>query len=198
MSNGDGDARGSVDPTEKTHARAPHSLEPEHTDVHYRASRTMELLQDTVVILLAVTLLGLAFAFLWEVWRELVGAQDLQRAISDIIYVVITVELYRLLVHYLRYHRVNLNILVEVGVSAIIQKMILVGIDRFAMGQLIGISLVLVALGLLPWMNTRDRRHGTTLTPVDARVVADPEPTALEDREDRHVVDSPRDRKPTG
>jgi uncharacterized membrane protein (DUF373 family) len=60
--------------------------------------------------------------------------------------VVISIELYRLMVHYLRYHRVDLNILVEVGVSATIQKVILIGVDELSMQQLIGISLILVSL----------------------------------------------------
>jgi uncharacterized membrane protein (DUF373 family) len=63
--------------------------------------------------------------------------------------VVITIELYRLLVHYLRYHKVDLNILVEVEVSVIIQKVVLVGVDEFTMQQLVGISLILVSLGAI-------------------------------------------------
>ena len=62
---------------------------------------------------------------------------------------VISIELYRLMVHFLRYHRVDLNILVEVGVSATIQKVILIGVDDLSMQQLIGISLILVSLGAI-------------------------------------------------
>jgi uncharacterized membrane protein (DUF373 family) len=76
------------------------------------------------------------------------------------IVVVITIELYRLSVHYLKYHRVDLNILVEVGVSAIIQRIILVGVDRFTMQQLIGISLILVALGAILGVRIRERHYG--------------------------------------
>ena len=82
---------------------------------------------------------------------------DLQRAISDITYVVITVELYRLSVHYLKYHRVDVNTLVEVGVSAITQKVILVGVDRFTVEQLVGISLILAALGAVLWAHREER-----------------------------------------
>jgi uncharacterized membrane protein (DUF373 family) len=73
--------------------------------------------------------------------------------------VVITIELYRLSVHYLRYHRVSLNLLVEVGVSAIIQKMILVGVDKYTMQQLVGISLILVSLGVILWVDLRRSRR---------------------------------------
>jgi uncharacterized membrane protein (DUF373 family) len=52
-----------------------------------------------------------------------------------------------------------LNILVEVGVSAIIQKMILVGVDKFSMQQLIGISLILVALGAILGVHMLERRN---------------------------------------
>ena len=47
-------------------------------------------------VLLALTLLALAFMFLWRVWQEIVGSGDLLLALSDITLVVIAVELYRL------------------------------------------------------------------------------------------------------
>jgi uncharacterized membrane protein (DUF373 family) len=144
----------------KERARAPYYADPEHTDIHDRGSRLMELLQDGVVVLLNVTLLGMGFVFLYRVWVEIVAFGDLQEGLSNIIVVVITVELYRLSVHYLRYHRVDLNILVEVGVSAIIQKVILVGVDKYSMQQLIGISLILVALGAILWVHMYERRRG--------------------------------------
>ena len=53
---------------------------------------------------------------------------------------VITIELYRLLST--TRGTADLNILVEVGVSAIIQKVILVGVEAFTMQQMIGISLI--------------------------------------------------------
>jgi uncharacterized membrane protein (DUF373 family) len=109
----------------------------------------MELLQDAVVVLLNVTLFGMGFMFLYQVWREIIALGNLQEGLSNIIFVVITIELYRLLVHYLRYHKVDLNILVEVGVSVIIQKVVLVGVDEFTMQQLVGISLLLVSLGAI-------------------------------------------------
>jgi len=71
VSNKTGDTRGRVDPTEKTHARALDYTEPEHTDVHHRGSRLMELLQDVVVVLLNVMLLGMGFVFLYRGWMEI-------------------------------------------------------------------------------------------------------------------------------
>jgi hypothetical protein len=60
VSGEDGGARSPVDLAEEAYARAPDHAGPEHTDVHDRGSRTMELLQDAVV-LLNVTLLGMGF-----------------------------------------------------------------------------------------------------------------------------------------
>jgi len=51
VSNGDGGVRGRVDLTKETYAQAPYYAEPEHTDVHDRGSRLMEILQDAVVVL---------------------------------------------------------------------------------------------------------------------------------------------------
>jgi uncharacterized membrane protein (DUF373 family) len=148
-----GGERSPVDLSEEAYARAPDYAGPEHTDVHRIESRLMELLQDAAVVVLNVTLLGMGFVFLYRVWREIIAFADLQEGLSNIILVVITIELYRLLVHYLRYPRVDLNLLVEVGVSAIIQKTILVGVDKYTMQQLlVGISLILVSLGAILWV----------------------------------------------
>lgn len=136
----------------------------EHVNVYNKLNRFMELLQDVVVMMLTVTLLGLAFMFLLRVWAELAVMGNLQRAISDIIYVVITIELYRLALHYVRYHRVNLNLLVEVGVSAIIQKVVLIGVDNFSIQQLGGISFMLLALGAILWVHMHDRRYYSSLS----------------------------------
>ena len=152
-------ARSPDDLTEEDYARAADSAGPEHTDVHRLGSRLVELLQDVAVLLLNLTLLGMGFVFLYRVWREIFALGNLQEGLSNIILVVITIELYRLSVHYLRYHRVSLNLLVEVGVSAIIQKMILVGVDKYTMQQLVGISLILVSLGVILWVDLRRSRR---------------------------------------
>jgi uncharacterized membrane protein (DUF373 family) len=106
----------------------------------------------------------MAFVFLYRVWTEIVAFGNLQEGLSNIIFVVITIELYRLSVHYLRYHRVDLSILVEVGVSAIIQKVILIGVDKLSMQQLVGISLILAALGAILWVHMRARYFGGPLS----------------------------------
>src|SRR5829696_1413601 len=153
-----GGERSPVDLSEEAYARAPDYAGPEHTDVHRMGSPLIELLQDAAVVVLNVTLLGMGFVFLYRVWREIIAFGDLQEGLSNIILVVITIEVYRLLVHYLRYHRVDLNLLVEVGVSAILQKMILVGVDKYTMQQLVGISLIVVPLGVILWVDLRGSR----------------------------------------
>jgi uncharacterized membrane protein (DUF373 family) len=145
----------------------------------------MELLQHVVVVLLNVTLLGLGLVFLYRVWMEIVAFGDLQEGLSNIIFVVITIELYRLSVYYLKYHRVDLNILAEVGVSAIIQKVILVGVDKYSMQQLIGISLILAALGAILWVHMHERRQRNFFASPSAEAVADPRSRIEENREVR-------------
>ena len=58
----------------------------------------------------------------------------------------------------------DLSILVEVGVSAIIQKVILIGVGKLSMQQLVGISLVLAALGAILWVHMRARYFGSPLS----------------------------------
>jgi uncharacterized membrane protein (DUF373 family) len=157
----------------------------------------LELLQDGVVVLLNVTLLGMGFVFLYRVWTEIVAFGNLQEGLSNIIFVVITIELYRLSVHYLRYHRVDLNILVEVGVSAIIQKVILVGVDKYSMPQLIGISLILAALGAILWVHMHERHQRYLFASPGAEALDDPRSRIEEGREVRPAGPQ-KDRKVVG
>jgi uncharacterized membrane protein (DUF373 family) len=153
----------------------------------------MELLQDAVVVLLSVTLFRMGLVFLYRVWREIIALGNFQEGLSNIILVVITIELYRLLVHYLRYHKVDLNILVEVGVSVIIQKVVLVGVDEFTMQQLVGISLILVFLGAILWVDM----HGARLIVVWGSSSARRQPRfgTLPGREREGSSDDPRNRR---
>ena len=79
----------------------------------------------------------MGFVFLYRVWREIIALGNLQESLEHHLRGDHD-RAHRLLVHYLRYHKVDLNILVEVGVSVIIQKVVLVGVDEFTMQQLVG------------------------------------------------------------
>jgi hypothetical protein len=64
-----GGGRGLVGLREESYT--PDYARAEHTDVHDSGIRLIELLQDVVVVVLNVTLLAMAFVFLYRAWREI-------------------------------------------------------------------------------------------------------------------------------
>jgi uncharacterized membrane protein (DUF373 family) len=154
-----------------TGAESPRSYDRvPHTEVHVLARRSLETLQDIVVILLMVLLLFISLQALWRLGRiaafEAAPPTDL---LSEILFVLILTELYRLLIFYLREHRVSVALAIEVALVGALRATTILGVHEFDLPRLAGLSLLLLVLGGLlameRWM--RFRQHEATET--DAR-----------------------------
>jgi uncharacterized membrane protein (DUF373 family) len=119
-----------------------------YTQVHSLLRRTMETLQDVIAVLLMVLLLVLSFQALWRLaemaFDEKTKASDL---LSEVIYVLILTELYRLMIFYLREHRISVALAVEVALVSTLREVMLKGAHEFEWLRLLGLSVLLVVLG---------------------------------------------------
>lgn len=119
-----------------------------HTQVHTLARRALEHLQDVVAFLLMVLLLAVALQTLWRLARmAFVEAAPTNHVLSEMIFVLILMELYRLLIYYLREHRVSVVLTVEVALISTLQELMLKGAHEFEWHRLLAISLLLAVLG---------------------------------------------------
>jgi uncharacterized membrane protein (DUF373 family) len=119
-----------------------------HTQVHEWARRTLEQLQDVVVALLMATLLLLSLQsivriFRWSFFQDMATSTIL----SEIIFVLILTEVYRLLIFYLREHRISVALAVEVALVSTLREVILHRVHEFEPVRLIALSLLLLVLG---------------------------------------------------
>lgn len=133
---------------------------PPHTQVHALLRRTMENAQDVVVVLLMVLLLVLSLRSLWNLGRAIFAGPALPSGVlSEIIFILILTELYRLLIFYLREHRISVALAVEVALVSTLREVMLKGAHEFEWLRLLGLSLLLVVLGgllaLERWMGQR-------------------------------------------
>ena len=67
--------------------------------------------------------------------------------LSEVIFVLILTELYRLLIFYLRQHRISVALAVEVALVSTLRQVMLEGAHEFGWERLLGLSLLLVVLG---------------------------------------------------
>ena len=142
-----------------------------HTQVHSLVRRTLEVLQDVVATLLMLLLLVLSLQALWRLAQmAIAGLAATTELLSDIIFVLILMELYRLMIYYLREHRISVALMVEVALVSILREVMLKGAYGFEWLRLVGLSLLLGVLGGLlameRWMGAGGTRRPKSM-PAD-------------------------------
>jgi uncharacterized membrane protein (DUF373 family) len=119
-----------------------------HTQIHALMRRTLENLQDVIVLLLLVLLLVLSLQALWRLARlALIEATPPNQLLSEIMFVLILTEVYRLLIFYLHEHRISVALTVEVALVSTLREVILKGAHEFDWLRLSSLSLLLAVLG---------------------------------------------------
>lgn len=109
----------------------------------------LELVQDFIVISLCIGLFSVMLLRLGDMFFSLMHLHKSQQIISDILFILIMVELFRLLVIYLREHRISLGSAVEVAIVSALREVILYGILEIQLKQIIGVCSFLIVLGVL-------------------------------------------------
>lgn len=141
-----------------------------HTQIHSLLRRIMEHLQDVVVVLLMVLLLVLSLEAIWRLsWMAVHEPAATTRILSEIIFVLILAEVYRLLIFYLREHRISVALAVEVALVSILREVMLKGAHEFEWVRLLALSLLLLVLGGLLFLERWMGRWRKDVRETDAR-----------------------------
>jgi uncharacterized membrane protein (DUF373 family) len=119
-----------------------------HTQVHLFLRRALENAQDIIISLLMILLLVLSMQALWQIARlSLIEAVPAPELLSEVVFVLILTELYRLLIFYLREHRISVALTIEIALVSMLRELMIKGAYEFDWQRLVGISLVLIVLG---------------------------------------------------
>ena len=125
-------------------------LDTPHTSVHRLARRFLEPIQDVLVLAIGLALFGLMARTLVRLFRELfVPALDFRVVISEVLFMLVMVEVVRLLIVYLKEHRVAVDFMVELGIVATLREIVLRGVIELRWEQVAALSVFLLALGAL-------------------------------------------------
>jgi uncharacterized membrane protein (DUF373 family) len=140
-------------------ALAVPSPEP-HTYIYSRIRAMLEILQDVIITLLMAVLVVLSVQALWGLIRmAFVESTTTSQVLSEIIFILILTELYRLLIFYLREHRISVALTVEVALVSTLREVMLKGAHEFEWLRIVALSLLLAVLGgllaLERWMGQR-------------------------------------------
>jgi uncharacterized membrane protein (DUF373 family) len=121
-----------------------------HTGVHQAARRFLEPIQDLLVLGIGLALFGLMVRTLGRLIGELFSATlDFRVVIAEVLFMLVMVEVVRLLIVYLQEHRVAVDFMVELGIVATLREVVLRGVTELDWKQVIALTVFLMALGAL-------------------------------------------------
>lgn len=114
-----------------------------------RIVRALEAVQDLIVISLCIGLFCFMVIQLREMFLSLLPPLDFTAVTADILFLLILVELFRLLIIYLQEQRVSIGVAVEVSIVSILREVIVRGVLEAPSGQILSACALLLVLGSL-------------------------------------------------
>ena len=121
--------------------------------------RNLERFQNFIVVSLCVGLNCVMLIRLGEMFFSLLEPLNFQAITSDILFILILVELFRLLIVYLQEQRISIGSAVEVSLVSALREILLEGVVEIPLDKLLGICAFLLVLGgllcLRVWMFER-------------------------------------------
>ena len=121
-----------------------------HTLVHRVARRFLEPTQDVLVLGIGVALFGLMVRTLARLFGEIFApALDFRLVIGEVLFMLVMVEVVRLLIIYLEEHRVAVDFMVELGIVSTLREIVLRGVTELEWKRVAVLTAFLVGLGAL-------------------------------------------------
>jgi uncharacterized membrane protein (DUF373 family) len=104
------------------------SIEPRaaHTEIHGFLRRTFEIAQDAIVAALCTVLLVVMLLGLWTLFRyAFIDYREPTVILSQVVLLLVLVELYRTLIFYLHEHRISVPLMLEATLVGELRQVLL-------------------------------------------------------------------------
>ncbi|QQE63958.1 membrane protein [Leptolyngbya sp. BL0902] len=111
--------------------------------------RLLETVQDLIVISLCMGLFSFMVMQLRQMFLSLLPPLNFPEVTADILFLLILVELFRLLIIYLQEHRISIGVAVEVSIVSVLREIIVHGVLETPWVQVVASCLFLTVLGAL-------------------------------------------------
>ena len=121
-----------------------------HTAVHRVARRFLEPAQDLLVVGIGIALFGVMARTLGRLIKDVVSpSMDFRAVIAEVLFILVMVEVVRLLIVYLQEHRVAVDFMVELGIVSSLREIVLRGVTELGWVEVLALTVFLLALGAL-------------------------------------------------
>ncbi len=111
--------------------------------------RVLETVQDLIVISLCIGLFSVMVIQLRAMFLSLLPPLNFKAVTSDILFLLILVELFRLLIIYLQEQRVSIGVAVEVSIVSVLREVIVRGVLESHWSQILSACAFLLVMGVL-------------------------------------------------
>ncbi len=111
--------------------------------------RVLESVQDLIVISLCIALFSVMVIQLRAMFISLLPPLNFKAVTSDILFLLILVELFRLLIIYLQEQRVSIGVAVEVSIVSVLREVIVRGVLEAHWSQILSACAFLLVMGVL-------------------------------------------------
>lgn len=111
--------------------------------------KTLEAVQDLIVVSLCIGLFCVMVIQLRAMFFSLLPPLNFHGVTADILFLLILVELFRLLIIYLQEQRVSIGVAVEVAIVSVLREVIVRGVLEVHWTQILAACAFLVALAML-------------------------------------------------
>ncbi len=119
----------------------------QHT--HPILRKYLELTQDAIVLGLCAMLFAAMGIKLFHLGQLMFRGTDFSLVVGDILFLLVLLELFRLLLIYLEEHRVSVETMVEVGIVSTLREVILRGALHIEWPQLLVVCAFIVTLAIV-------------------------------------------------
>ncbi|PPS42836.1 phosphate-starvation-inducible PsiE family protein [Chroococcidiopsis sp. TS-821] len=107
----------------------------------------LETIQNVIVVILSIALFCFMVIRLGDLFLSMLVPLGFQKVTSDILFILILVELFRLLIIYLKEQRISVGVAVEVSIVSVLREVIIRGALEIAWQQILAICAFLLVLG---------------------------------------------------
>ncbi len=111
--------------------------------------RALETIQDLIIVSLCIGLFSVMAIQLRAMFISLLPPLNFKAVTSDILFLLILVELFRLLIIYLQEQRVSIGVAVEVSIVSALREVIVRGVLETPWNQILSTCAFLLVMGAL-------------------------------------------------
>ncbi len=113
---------------------------------HSLIVKALETIQDLIAISLCVGLFAVMVLQLREIFTSLLSTLQFHEITADILFILILMELFRLLIIYLQEQRVSIGVSVEVAIVSVLREVIVQGVLEVEWHQMLAACAFLVSM----------------------------------------------------